>query len=465
MEDYGLDPKAVRIVAEMAAETMIARKLMDSEDWGWLIGGLIDPTGFVDIIESLENVDECVYLTERLSDNQVAAMNSAASDVAPFNQVMIGDWVGCFDHKGWCRVDGVITGLFRSDCQEISCLEKTKYVKREKKGCQKMNWWSSLDKAGWHVCPQGKALEGLFRNSCNALYCIEEASCCEAVTTECYNVDIGGSFDHKGWATCNYGYALAGFRSSDGRWSNHHRGLYNIETLKCCRLEQIPAKTEKYQLASPHTAGKASDCQSLGCTTESRGLSACFDLCDRTHGCNVFNFVPKGATGTSGLNRCCRRKCSSAADLKLTSRWKGWDVYVKDTSTVCQNIDGGYQYGNEKRYQRGWALSNGGHGEQTLCDKLCQKQPECQLLGQTCTSLAFPKDDRCYCSFCKDAATEPQETGASMVKAETSTYGLTFFAVVSLILAVCGFMFLHRRRKEKQNQMFFALLEETEEEI
>ena len=67
------------------------------------------------------------------------------------------------------------------------------------------------------------------------------------------------------------------------------------------------------------------------------------------------------------------------------------------------NIDGGYAYGDPRRYTRGWELSNG-LGDPALCDALCKAQPECQSPGNTCTSQAYQAPDRCYCSYASTQA-------------------------------------------------------------
>ena len=84
-----------------------------------------------------------------------------------------------------------------------------------------------------------------------------------------------------------------------------------------------------FVLSSPWSAGKASNCPALVCTTEIGGLAACQAKCRSNGECNVLNFCPAGATCTSGTNRCCLRKCSSTSDLKLVTNWKGWDVYTR----------------------------------------------------------------------------------------------------------------------------------------
>ena len=69
------------------------------------------------------------------------------------------------------------------------------------------------------------------------------------------------------------------------------------------------------------------------------------------------------------------------------------------------NIDGGYAYGDPRRYTRGWALHNG-LGDPTQCDALCKAQPECQSPGNTCTSQAYEADRRCYCSYASTPTSE-----------------------------------------------------------
>ena len=50
--------------------------------------------------------------------------------------------------------------------------------------CDTANWWASLDKKGWSVCPNDRTfLKGLWRNDPsgnNGLWLIEEGKCCRA---------------------------------------------------------------------------------------------------------------------------------------------------------------------------------------------------------------------------------------------------------------------------------------------
>ena len=69
------------------------------------------------------------------------------------------------------------------------------------------------------------------------------------------------------------------------------------------------------------------------------------------------------------------------------------------------NIDGGFPYPDggylknkdNKRYTRGWALSNGFKGSKEDCEDLCNQQPECKV-GE-CESTLYEQDERCYCKF------------------------------------------------------------------
>ena len=81
------------------------------------------------------------------------------------------------------------------------------------------------------------------------------------------------------------------------------------------------------------TEGKASQCQNLECTTVTGGIGECKKRCLDNPDCTLINFCPAGADCTSGLNRCCLRKCNND-DYQLTNQWKGWDIYVKSKSSI-----------------------------------------------------------------------------------------------------------------------------------
>lgn len=93
-----------------------------------------------------------------------------------------------------------------------------------------------------------------------------------------------------------------------------------------------------FTLVSPWKEGKASNCDNVGCDSfdgTEAGLAQCKKSCIGE--CTLINFVPVGASGTSGPGRCCRRKCTSSADFKLVSEWAGWDVYAKSVGFFSRN--------------------------------------------------------------------------------------------------------------------------------
>ena len=85
--------------------------------------------------------------------------------------------------------------------------------------------------------------------------------------------------------------------------------------------------SEDMSLLQDWTNGEASDCSNLGCSTVG-SLIECRDNCLNDPDCTLFNFCPDGGDCTSGMNRCCLRKCTGD-DYKLTTEWKGWDIYIK----------------------------------------------------------------------------------------------------------------------------------------
>jgi len=81
-------------------------------------------------------------------------------------------------------------------------------------------------------------------------------------------------------------------------------------------------------LLQPWTYGEASDCSNLGCSFVG-SLTECLENCSNDPDCTLANFCPDGGDCTSGMNRCCLRKCTDD-DHKLTTEWKGWEIYIKD---------------------------------------------------------------------------------------------------------------------------------------
>jgi hypothetical protein len=148
-------------------------------------------------------------------------------------KTQIIDWVHAFDQKGWVAVPGVMTGLKRSGCHGLSCIEEAVSANLGQDSCYVANWWSSFDREGWSTCADGYYLSGLHRNGCNDLWCLEEAYCCKQALSSgyaggCTNANWKDSFDKEGYSTCPDHYAMAGFYRSSGN------DLRNIEEAKCC---------------------------------------------------------------------------------------------------------------------------------------------------------------------------------------------------------------------------------------
>ena len=93
------------------------------------------------------------------------------------------------------------------------------------------------------------------------------------------------------------------------------------------------------ELIQAWTQGKASQCQNLECTTVTGGIEECQKRCLDNPDCYLINFCPAGADCTGGLNRCCLRRCTKCGGYELTNQWKGWDIYIKSTSSFVSFVE------------------------------------------------------------------------------------------------------------------------------
>ncbi|XP_078363428.1 uncharacterized protein LOC144647504 [Oculina patagonica] len=160
-----------------------------------------------------------------------------------------------FDNVGWsdCQRTGYyMTGIYKSSCEELYCIEKFKCCKMrttpsDKSQCDKADWVTSLDRAGWSVCPKRNTyLRGLYRSERasgdDRVGRIENGRCCPASEpayanqpATCSNAQWWSTLDGNNvWALCPGGYFLNGLRKSDGE------NLYNIEEGQCCRPQNRP---------------------------------------------------------------------------------------------------------------------------------------------------------------------------------------------------------------------------------
>jgi len=262
------------------------------------------------------------------------------------------------ERPGWstCPKGQAIHGLYKGDCDQLYCLEHASCCEAVTDECYEQDMRGTFNKenndhSGWVDCKPGYAINGFYNSGTegpeHGIHQLEFMRCCRFKETS-YTLPVLGQrtkiFELKDlqidpqfqFGTAKvYGWCV-GKKTSDKNECSLLESEFECNNYKVnngldgiCKFEK--ADLGNYRLALPFQGGFASDCTNLGCTTEHGGLLACTALCDRTEGCNVFNFAPKDATATSGLNRCCRRKCTSTRnnDLKLTEKWKGWDVYVK----------------------------------------------------------------------------------------------------------------------------------------
>lgn len=136
----------------------------------------------------------------------------------------------CNRLSGWCDCDNGYTG---DSCKKATTCNT-----------QIADWWTQYDHAGWGLCPKGSLLQGLYRNDCEALSCIEAAQCvapCEdntpiktmdnGDTGRCYHHSWVDSFDSKGWSRCQHGFFLAGLYRSKAD------ALFGMQLAKCCEIQ------------------------------------------------------------------------------------------------------------------------------------------------------------------------------------------------------------------------------------
>lgn len=158
-----------------------------------------------------------------------------------------------------------------------------------------------------------------------------------------WNNKAGGTGD-----TDSHGRRYSG--AASGQWAIGDK----VTTHGSCD----PAVSFEYLLKSPWSAGKSSNCPTLGCTTMSNGgpsgLATCKAKCSNTDQCDTINFVPHGANGAKGVGSCCLAKCSGSGEMLVTTL-KGADVYAKQAARMDQ--PGELGYGLSGNYIVNWDLS------------------------------------------------------------------------------------------------------------
>merc|ERR1712072_862232 len=169
-------------------------------------------------------------------------------------------FVGCPDDcsdGGWCDK---ITGkcLCQKGFSGEKCLTSSRCTDTQHSNPE-ANWYTQWDKPGWVTCPDGQVLYGLFRNDCNALSCLESGKCaapCEGdgenaepiPARHCYHhLETYEQFDKEGWSKCDPNYYVAGlYRSCDS--------LYCLNMLKCCNFKIRDSPTRSIDCAEVNIA-------------------------------------------------------------------------------------------------------------------------------------------------------------------------------------------------------------------
>merc|ERR550534_1792914 len=147
-----------------------------------------------------------------------------------------------------------------------------------------------------------------------------------------------------------------------------------------------------FDLVSSFENGRSTACASKGCSTE-LGLESCRQKCEDNASCNAFAFCPKRGS-CSRTNRCCIRECS-ANNLKLTSRWGGWNVYAKRKGCSYSQTSGQICRNSPRITVDGF---RGNDVTVETCQSLCNNHDDCVKInyyfGGICTVCGIPS--RCY---------------------------------------------------------------------
>jgi len=125
--------------------------------------------------------------------------------------------------------------------------------------------------------------------------------------------------------------------TSDGNSTGVKMGVKTgglVDTAVCYNLEVDASRGVSSDCTRVWTADDGAACKNMEGHNDAARLLACKELCEATENCDAITFTPDGASGIakSGLGRCCPSQCGKVEnedDLKLTKRWKGWDVYLK----------------------------------------------------------------------------------------------------------------------------------------
>ncbi|CAB3990694.1 neurogenic locus Notch -like [Paramuricea clavata] len=129
------------------------------------------------------------------------------------------DWVNSFDrNNNWnlCPSGYYLSGLYRSSGNNLNNIEhawccKPRGAPNFNKSCYNEDVWSKFDwnQQGMVSCTRsGYYITGMYRSSCDYMYCIEEFKCCQLQIKEvCTSVScLNGGFCLNGTCSCQSGF-------------------------------------------------------------------------------------------------------------------------------------------------------------------------------------------------------------------------------------------------------------------
>lgn len=144
----------------------------------------------------------CDRITGKCVCNKDQTYNGKKCKSICRTQTRIVDWSRSFDKWGWsvCPTKWLLTGL-RTDgggdalynidlgkcekpCEGTGSAKSAIEVHK----CYHENWWKKFDSKGGKFCRRNYFVSGLFRSHCNSLYCLEMAKCCQvkrSIWTRC----------------------------------------------------------------------------------------------------------------------------------------------------------------------------------------------------------------------------------------------------------------------------------------
>lgn len=159
------------------------------------------------------------------------------------------NWYRLWDTPGWalCPAGEALHGLYRSDCQALSCINSAKCSGLCERGLEageeqiefrhcyhSLSWYESFDTKGWSECEPNYFISGVYR-SCDSLYCLQMAKCCsfkDSRWASCEELSWGLEFAQAGWVEAPQNKWLTGFYRDEGQL------LSNLEKAKACTFSR-----------------------------------------------------------------------------------------------------------------------------------------------------------------------------------------------------------------------------------